>query len=227
MEAVVSGLEFISDELPEALAPLQPPVSYLDFETFSPAIPLYVGTRPYQRIPFQWSTHYDDGTGDIRHFEFLAAGDVDPRREFAETLLKAIECLTGPIIVYSGFEASVLRNLAGVLPDLSGRLFALVDRVVDLLPIVRSHVAHPEFLGSYSLKAVAPALVPGFTYDHLNGVADGNDASAVFYRLASDQSPTSQDRSRHRQALLSYCDRDTQALMYVHREMLSMAESRH
>jgi len=219
VDAVVSGLEFISDELPEALAPLGPPVSYLDFETFSPAIPLYAATRPYQRIPFQWSLHHDDGTGDVRHFEFLAAGDADPRREFAETLIQAISRTAGPVIVYSPFEATVLRDLAVVLPDLSGSLLALIDRMVDLLPIIRRHVTHPEFLGSNSIKVVAPALVPGFTYDDLEGVADGNDASAVFYRLASDKSLSSADRARNRQALLEYCGRDTLALMYVHRRL--------
>ena len=89
VNAAVSGREFISDELPAALTPLGPPASYLDFETFSPAIPLYACTSPYQRIPFQWSMHHDDGAGEVRHFEFLADGDVDPRREFATTLLKA------------------------------------------------------------------------------------------------------------------------------------------
>ena len=87
----------------------------MDFETFSPAIPTYAGTSPYQRIPFQWSIHHDDGAGEVSHFEFLADGWVDPRREFAETLLTVIESLAGPIIVYSGFEASVLRNL-GIPP---------------------------------------------------------------------------------------------------------------
>ena len=198
VNAVVSGQEFISDELPAALTPLGPPASYLDFETFSPAIPLYACTSPYQRIPFQWSLHHDDGAGEVRHFEFLADGDVDPRREFTETLLKAIEWLTGPIIVYSPFEATVLRVLAAVLPDLSGPMLAVIDRMIDLLPIIRSHVTHPDFLGSNSIKVVGPALVPGFTYDDLDGVADGNEASAVFYRLASDRSLSDADRNRYR-----------------------------
>jgi predicted RecB family nuclease len=222
--AVVSGREFISDELPEALTALGPPASYLDFETFSPAIPCYVGTSPYQRIPFQWSMHHDDGAGEVRRFEFLADGEADPRREFAETLIEAISRRTGPIVVYSAFEATVLRALATLLPDLSGSLFAAIDRMVDLLPIIRRHVTHPEFLGSNSIKVVAPALVPGFSYDDLDGVADGNDASAVFYRLATDRSLSDEDRGRHRRALLAYCCRDTLALMYVHRRLSSGSE---
>ena len=129
---------------------------YLDFETFSPAVPLYAGTSPYQRIPFQWSIHYDDGQSDVRHSEFLAEGDSDPRRDFAQKLIVAIGRTSGPIIVYSPFEASVLNDLAAFLPDLSGSLLAVIDRVCDLLPIVRAHVAHPAFLGSYSIKVVRP-----------------------------------------------------------------------
>ena len=92
----------------------------------------------------------------------------------------------------------------------------VIDQIIDLLPILKSHVSHPEFLGSYSIKAVAPALVPGFTYDDLDGVADGDDASAVFYRLASNRSLPDGDRGRYRHALLTYCGRDTLALMHVH-----------
>jgi predicted RecB family nuclease len=226
VEAVVSGREFISDELPEALTALGPPASYLDFETFSPAFPLYVGTRPYQRIPFQWSLHRDDGAGGVGHSEFLAVGEVDPRREFAETLIEATGRMTGPIVVYSPFEASVLRDLAGILPDLSGPLLAVIDRMVDLLPIIRRHVNHPQFLGSNSIKVVAPALVPGFSYDDLEGVADGNEASAVFYRLASDRSLSDEERDQYRRALLIYCGRDTLALTYVHRELMKLPASR-
>jgi hypothetical protein len=51
--------------------------------------------------------------------------------------------------------------------------------------------------------------VPGFSYDDLDGVADGNEASTVFYRLASDGSLSAGDRTRYRRALLAYCERDT------------------
>ena len=52
-----------SPELAKLLPLLAHPVSYLDFETFAPAIPIYVNTRPYERIPFQWSLDHADGNG--------------------------------------------------------------------------------------------------------------------------------------------------------------------
>lgn len=102
----------------------------------------------------------------------------------------------------------------------------MTDRICDLLPIVRTHISHPEFFGSYSIKAVAPALVPGFSYDDLDGVADGNDASAVFYRLASDGSLPDEDRGNYRRALLAYCGRDTLALMHVHRRLVAVSQTK-
>jgi Domain of unknown function(DUF2779) len=51
--AAKSGKVIRSPKLAEMLESLTPPASYLDFETFSPAIPIYADTRPYERIPFQ------------------------------------------------------------------------------------------------------------------------------------------------------------------------------
>jgi hypothetical protein len=67
-----------SPELSKLLPLLAPPANYLDFETFSPAIPIYVNTRPYQRIPFQWSWHHDGGSGSLIHADFLAEGGDRP-----------------------------------------------------------------------------------------------------------------------------------------------------
>jgi hypothetical protein len=87
VDVAKSGQVYRSPEFAKLLPILASPTSYLDFETFSPAIPIYVGTRPYQRIPFQWSWDHDNGSGSLIHAEFLATGETDPRREFSETLL--------------------------------------------------------------------------------------------------------------------------------------------
>src|SRR4029078_6549834 len=81
-DAAKSGAVYRSPELVKTLPLLAPPMSYLDFETFSPARPIYANTRPYQRMPFQWSWDHDNGSGCLVHMDFLANGDVDPRREF-------------------------------------------------------------------------------------------------------------------------------------------------
>lgn len=98
-------------------------------------------------------------------------------------------------------------------------LLALLYRIVDLLPIVADNVAHPDFQGSFSMKAVAPAIAPEITYDDLD-IADGGDASAAFYRIVADPALSPEGRHGLRQSLLKYCQRDTLALARVHRWLI-------
>jgi hypothetical protein len=125
VDSAKSGKICRSAELVKIVPPLAPPSNYLDFETFSPAIPIYTNTRPFQRIPFQWSWHYNDGSGSLIHADFLATGGTDPRRELSETLLGASERFSGVILAWSGFEEEVIRNMAELFPDLAERLIAL------------------------------------------------------------------------------------------------------
>ena len=218
-DAVRSGREFLGDDLGAALAALGPPTAYLDFETISPGVPLYPGTRAYERIPFQWSLHEVDATGVLAHRELLTDGRHDPRREFTERLLEALGGGAGPVLVYSSYEDGVLAELAVTLPDLAPGIDALRARLVDLLPIVRQSIYHPAFGGSFSLKAVAPALVEGFGYGDLEQIVGGGAASAAFLRIASGAVTDPEEEARLRGALHVYCERDTLALVELHRAL--------
>ncbi len=223
--AIRRGGLVVEPGLAMAVAGLAPPMLCLDFETLAPPVPLYPGTRPYQAIPIQWSLHIDDGSGALRHRAFLADGDCDPRRAFACTLLDALEHEAGPIAVYSSYEAQQLRALARIFPDLAPRLDDAVARLVDLLPIMRAHVAHPDFMGSFSIKTVAPVLAPEITYADLDMIGDGGQASSALHALAAGKVATEAERRRLRTALETYCARDTQALMALTQALLRLAAS--
>jgi len=210
-DCVVSNRVYIDQDLADTLAELEPPIHFLDFETFNPALPLYVGTRPYQVIPFQWSDHVMDSDGNLRHDAFLHEGFDDPRDPFARSLLKTLGT-SGSIVVYSSFEATRIRELADALPNLSGELLALLDeRIIDLLPLLRKHCYHPGFHGSFSLKSVLPALVPGFGYGDLE-ITDGSQASVVYAEMIHADTPSDR-RELLKVGLLSYCKRDTEGLV--------------
>ncbi len=222
-DATASGQPYVAPDLARLLLDYGPPACYLDFEAMMPPIPLYEGTRPYQTIPFQWSLHAVTDDGVLHHREFLAGGDSDPRRRFAETLIEALDAFDGPIIVYSAYERTRLSELAARFPDLRAALCAIIARLVDLLPIVRGAVYFPEFWFSNSIKSVAPALSPGFGYDDLDGIADGQAASAAFSSLASGDISDRAEIDRMRAALLAYCRRDTMAMVEVHRALSRLA----
>jgi Domain of unknown function(DUF2779) len=92
-----------------ALSSVRFPLHFVDFETFSPAIPIYVGTHPYDPIPFQWSDHVLREGGEVEHREFLHDGEGDPRSMFAERLLQATSSASS-VVVYSNFEDQRLAD---------------------------------------------------------------------------------------------------------------------
>lgn len=222
-DATASGRPYVAPDLARLLRGYGPPTYYLDFEAMMPPTPLYEGTRPYQTLPFQWSLHAIADDGSLHYWEFLADGGDDPRRRFAETLIEALAASDAPIVVYSAYEQTRLKDLAGQFPDLSTGLNAVAARLVDLLPIVRGAVYHPEFRFSNSIKSVAPALCPGFGYDDLDSVADGAAASATFVRLASGCLAGPEEANQLRAALRAYCRRDTLAMVEVHRALVKLA----
>src|SRR3989338_6458259 len=59
------------------------PLICLDFETINPGVPLFIGTWPYQQIPFQFSAHIIE-KGKVKHIEVLSNANGDPRKEFLE-----------------------------------------------------------------------------------------------------------------------------------------------
>jgi hypothetical protein len=218
-DCVVNDSVYVDPELPARLQRLEYPVHFLDFETFNPALPLYAGTRPYQVIPFQWSVHtLSRRDGRSRHDGFLHEESSDPRRPFAETLLKALG-RRGSIVVYSDFENSRIQELARAIPDLSTRLLALQPRLVDLLKLVRSYCYHPAFHGSFSIKSVVPALVPGLDYAGLE-VSDGAMASTAYAEVVAVGTP--QERRDHLlSSLREYCKRDTEAELALFKRFVS------
>jgi hypothetical protein len=213
--SVTTGDDYISPDLQKRLSEASYPIRYLDFESFSPAIPRYAGTRCYDTIPFQFSMHTEDDDGNVLHREFLWSEEGDPRRPLAEALLDAAGD-NGSICVYSGFERRVIKALSRDFPDLSVELDALLERLWDLLKVVAGNYYHPDFHGSFSIKRVLPALVPGMGYEDLS-IADGRAASAAYQ--SSLDCDDAEDRQRIHDALRQYCRQDTLAMLELRRAL--------
>ena len=193
------------------------PRTYLDFETVNPAIPKWLGTKPFQQIPFQFSAHFETADGEIKHIDFLTFEDADPRRAFAEALLSAVPA-AGAIITYiATFECTRLRELAARFGDLSERLKALAERVVDLEPVARQCWYHRDQKGSWSIKYVLPTI-PGMSgYADLQ-VQDGMEAQRAYLEALSE--PEGSDRRAELdQGLREYCAKDTYAMVELLRHL--------
>lgn len=190
----------------------KPPLYFLDIESVQMAEPRWIGTRPYQQIPFQFSCHYLSRSGRLRHTAFLDLSGDDPSLPLAEALLEACG-KTGAILAYNAdFEKSRIRELAKRYPTLKAPLLDLVDRLVDLLSVARQHYYHPDMQGSWSIKKILPCLVPSLSYDAVPGVKNEGDAVAA-YLEAIDPFNFNADIEAIRGQMLEYCGVDTFAMV--------------
>jgi predicted RecB family nuclease len=141
--------------------------------------------RPYDQLPFQWSVHVQAQPGaEPAHYEFLATDSSDPRPAFISALCNTLGERGSIVVYHQQFESQRLSDLSLRLQEFSGRIKKIQQRLWDLLPIIRNHVYHPAFGGSYSLKMVLPALVPEMTYRGME-VADGQAAGLAWESLIS------------------------------------------
>jgi uncharacterized protein DUF2779 len=222
--AVQAGRVVAERTLGAALGAFAAPLAFLDFETVGLAIPVWDGCHPYDAVLVQFSAYVPDADGVLRPHAWLAEGPGDPRPAAAERLLAACEG-AGAIVAYgAGFERERIRELAAALPHLATRLETLAGRLVDLLPVVRNHVYHPDFGGSFSLKRVLPALVPEMSYRGL-AIAEGETASLELGRLLfHGDEMEAEERARLRADLLAYCHQDTWGLVRLLERLRGLAE---
>ena len=215
VQSEINGTNHIDfEEIKNFTNGLNYPLYYLDFETIGPAVPKYNGSRPYQQLVFQYSLHIQETpTSKLEHREYLADPLQDPRIGFIEQLIQ--DCgNSGDILVYNiSFEREKLNDLIEVFPEYSNELRGIVNRLKDLMiPFKQKWYYTPEMRGSYSIKAVLPALVPELSYDDLE-IKDGGTASNTFLSIVNGSFKG--DVIKTRNQLLEYCKLDTYAMVKI------------
>ena len=198
------------------------PLCFMDFETtVMVPVPLYDGTRPYQQVPFQYSVHIlSEPGGDLEHHGYLSDGATNPQQEFLKGLIAIIPLNACVLVWNQSFEATRLKELADAFPERSSAIKRLINQIRDLMvPFRDKSLYHWQFNGSYSIKAVLPALVPGMSYDQLE-ISDGGEASAAWLRMV--QANDSGEKAAIREQLLRYCALDTLAMVKILEKMQEM-----
>jgi Domain of unknown function(DUF2779) len=212
--ATVTGEVYCdTDALREGLAGWGWPMYFLDFETINFSIPRWIGTRPFEIIPFQFSLYHQRPDGAHRNAAFLDLSGENPSRACAEALVQALGDTEGRIVAYGAkAEIGVVNRLAAQFPEFSAALSAISERIVDLRDLIFAHYYHRDMEGSFSLKDVAPTVAPDLSYGLLDDVRHGLEAQQAFSEAISPD--VSVDRKQHlEQAMLRYCRQDTWALL--------------
>ena len=178
--AVHTGKEVFTPQLADLFTEVTYPLIFMDFEASRIPVPYHAGMKPYELVAFQFSCHIIESpdSTDLLHHEWLNLKDVYPNEEFLTNLRRVVGD-TGTILVWSHYEASLLKNvreqlrergalseemekwLESVLGEKDGKEIKIPSRILDLLKKSVAHYHHPEMQGSHSIKRVLDAVWSG------------------------------------------------------------------
>jgi hypothetical protein len=217
-----------SQRVSDFMEKFEGPLYFFDFETINPALPVLDGTRPFEQVPFQYSLHITDISGNIiDHKDFLAKPEdfsdstqPDPRLQLIRQLQTDIGT-NGNIIAYNAsFEMSILKGLALSFPEEQEFISNLILRFIDLLtPFKSGWYYKPEMGASASIKSVLPAIAPEFSYADLE-IGNGVLASNIFHAMI--ENCFLGDRLANEKYLLTYCERDTEGMVVIYRHLRNL-----
>ena len=213
-------------KIKDFLDTLKYPLYFLDFETFQQSIPMYDGIRPYEQIPFQYSIHYiESEDSELKHLEFLALPDVDPRRDLALRLISDIPTDVCVLAYNMKFERMVIKNLSELYPDLSVHLMSIHDNMKDLMvPFYNRDYYTRDMHGSCSIKYVLPALFPlepSLDYHNLDEVHNGKEAMNSYASMGKLDKDSFE---KLRVNMLKYCCLDTFAMVKIWEKLMDVVK---
>jgi len=130
--------------------------------------------------------------------------------------LALVECLgnAGPVLMWTRYEEGVIRNLIDMFPELAEPLQEIIDRLYDMHPVVKQNFYHPKMMGSWSIKAVMPAVNPDMDYAQLEGIKEGTGASDGFLEAIAPET-TPERKAELDDQLRRYCRFDTEAMVEI------------
>lgn len=193
------------------------PRYFFDFEAIDLPVPRWKGVRPYEHIPFQWSCHIEQQPGVFEHAEFLDLTGNDPSIACIKRMREVIDPNDGgPLLVYyQSYEKQRLEGLAARHPEHAVFLQKYIDRLFDLLPVVREYFYHPKMRGSFSIKKVLPVIAPNLDYEELDEIQEGTGAQVAYLYATLDPDTTPECKSDLEAKLRRYCRQDTWAMVEV------------
>lgn len=203
----------------ELLMAAPKPWAYLDFETISPAVPLWAGTHPFAHWPFQWSVHVENADGSHTHSDFLDLSGGDPSMACIEQMVATLADAATVWAYNAAFERQAMNRMAAAYPQYASALGLLAGKLKDLIPVVQASYYHPAMRGSYSIKSVLPAIAPELSYHDLEGVQDGNAAQGAFFE-AVNPATCAERKAQINAQLRAYCKLDTWAMVVLVQRLL-------
>ena len=219
--SIKDGRIIEKEEIKNFMNKFKYPLHFLDYETYMDVIPRFIGTRPYQQIPIQYSLHILHEDGKLEHKEYLHTTTEDPLKIVAENLQKDVSP-EGTFIVWNESFEKKCNELIGECFSPSKTFFEDINsRIVDLMePFCNSYFVDKGFLGSASIKKVLPVLIPELSYKTLN-IQDGASAQKIWGETFLGPT-TDAEKTKVIKDLKEYCKLDTLSMVEIYKYLKSV-----
>lgn len=207
IESIKSDQEYFNkDAILDFMGSVKAPCAFLDMEIWSPAIPKYEGTRPFEQIPFLFSLCTLKGKEPVC-VSYIKPIEQDGREEFLIEILKATEAFDSIIAYDKNLETGILNQLAKLFPQYTAKVRSLNARMLDISEMInRFHYYHPKLKGNFSLKAVSEIVYPELKFSE-QPISSGLVAMNIYESLLEESNPILAEEVK--QKLISYCNMDT------------------
>lgn len=220
VKAVQSNTEIIDkDKINSFLKEVNYPIGFFDIELYTPAIPVFANTKPYQQVPFLFSLHEIKEQGaKLTHDYFYAQPGKDPREEFILACIKKLEHINTIIVYDSNLEQGVLNSLAKSFPQYAAEIEIIKKKIKDIAPVF-THLSYfnPITIGSSTLKNLFVKIFNDNSFETLS-LNSGTQATYSYNALQTEENEFVKVETETN--LVEYCKMDTfaTAKLFLHLE---------
>ena len=214
--------DFIDPKLINFLKAEPWPRYFLDYETISSPYPLFLGTKPGGRIPFQYSIHkWEEYDKEPIAYEYVHDELSDPQLVLGEKICEIITEKEFGIYTWHGrsVEAPITRNLLEFTKNikLHKQLNLIIERMMkgDLLPYFKDNF-YMFGQRNWSVKSIADNLLDHNPYSNLN-IKGGAEAMNIYHQFRKNDCLNKEKKKRD---LIEYCAVDTSVMIDIWKAIL-------
>lgn len=199
------------------LSSIHYPIGFFDIELYTPAIPVFTNTKPYQQIPFLFSLHVIHSDGEeLKHDYFYAVPGNDPREAFIKACIDKLSHLNSIVVFDSNLELGVFNSLMRSFPNYASDIEKIKNKIKDIAPVfTQMNYFHPNTIGSSTLKNLFLKLFNDNSFETL-ALNSGTQATYAYNALQTEENEII--KSEVEQSLIEYCKTDTfaTAKLFMH-----------
>ena len=184
------------------------PLAFFDIELYTPAIPVFKGTKPYQQLPFLFSIHVlNTSESNLNHDYFYALPGEDPRLSFVESCINKLKNIETIIVFDDNLERTIINALIKQFPNHQTELELIRSKLLDISTIfTQLHYFEPSCIGSFTLKNLYSKIIGDAMFEQLK-ISSGTQASYTYNALQKEENEIIKNASEN--DLIEYCKADT------------------